>query len=72
MALVRQVWDELTHREREVIALAADGLTMAETADRLYVVTETAKYHRKNAIRKMGAANITHAVALGFRCGWLV
>ena len=55
---------ELTHREREALRHAANGLCMSETALAMNVTHETVKSHLKQAYRKLGARNGKHAVAL--------
>jgi two-component system sensor histidine kinase UhpB len=61
----------LTRREREVLGLFAQGLTSAETAERLGVGTETVQTHVRRALRKLGARSRTHAVAVALREGLL-
>jgi DNA-binding CsgD family transcriptional regulator len=56
----------LSEREREVLACAASGLTMEETAAELYLSLETVKGYRRRIIAKLKANNISHAVAIGF------
>lgn len=53
----------LSDRERNVIAWAARGKTMAETAEIMKVSSETVQSHLKNSVKKLGAANKIHAVA---------
>jgi len=55
--------NDLTEREREVLALLAAGLTNVEVAWRLTVGVSTVKYHLRG-IFKLGAANRAEAVAL--------
>jgi DNA-binding CsgD family transcriptional regulator len=45
----------LTTAERRVAALAADGLTNREIAERLYVTIGTVESHLSAAYRKLGA-----------------
>ncbi|NJN17635.1 MAG: response regulator transcription factor [Oscillochloris sp.] len=48
-------WAEmLTARERQVLALAAQGLGNAEIGDRLTISARTAETHRTNLMRKLG------------------
>lgn len=47
--------DALTSGERRVAALAADGLTNREIAQKLYVAVRTVESHLSNAYRKLGA-----------------
>jgi DNA-binding CsgD family transcriptional regulator len=61
----------LSEREREVLACAASGLTMEETASELYLALETVKGYRRRIIAKLKANNIPHAVAIGFEQGIL-
>ncbi len=48
-----QTTASLTQREREVLALAAEGLKRNEIADRLIVSTGTVKVHLENIYRKL-------------------
>jgi DNA-binding NarL/FixJ family response regulator len=53
--------EELTPREREILTLAADGLTNARIAGHLWVTEQTVKFHLSNAYRKLGVTNRTEA-----------
>ncbi|MEZ5140177.1 MAG: helix-turn-helix transcriptional regulator [Acidimicrobiales bacterium] len=44
----------LTAREREVVALVADGLASKEVAERLFLSTRTVSNHLQNAYAKLG------------------
>jgi len=70
-AIVCSRGDPLTERELEVLARAAAGDTMVETARRVFLAPETVKTYRQRIIRKLGARNITHAVALAVALGHL-
>jgi DNA-binding NarL/FixJ family response regulator len=68
--------DVLTDREREVMALAAGGLTNDEIAGRLYLSPATARTHVSRAMTKLGARDRTQLVVLAYetglvRPGWL-
>ena len=68
--------DVLTDREREVMALAAGGLTNDEIAGRLYMSPATARTHISRAMTKLGARDRTQLVVLAYetglvRPGWL-
>lgn len=54
----------LTPRERQVLALLAQGLEASDVADRMTVTLDTVKCHSLRARRRLGARNTTHAVAL--------
>jgi DNA-binding NarL/FixJ family response regulator len=68
--------DVLTDREREVVALVAEGLTNDDIAGRLYVSPATAKTHVNRAMTKLGARDRAQLVVLAYesglvRPGWL-
>ena len=54
----------LSPREREVLALAADGCTTAEIASRLTVSLGTVKRHLSSCFAKLGVENRSEALAL--------
>jgi DNA-binding CsgD family transcriptional regulator len=54
----------LTPSEREVLADAADGFTVRESAKRRHKSAETVKTQRKRIMLKLGARNITQAVGI--------
>jgi DNA-binding NarL/FixJ family response regulator len=56
----------LTPSERLVLDAAASGLSVQETADKLKIGTETVRGQRKMTLRRLGARNMTHAVAIFF------
>jgi DNA-binding NarL/FixJ family response regulator len=60
---------ELTPREREVLALLADGLTNRQVAARLVVSEHTVHRHVANLLRKLGLPSRTAAVAHALRSG---
>jgi DNA-binding NarL/FixJ family response regulator len=64
--------DELTPREREVVALAALGLTNPDIAERLVISPATSKTHVSRAMLKLGAHNRGQLVAFAFHAGLAV
>lgn len=62
--------EPLSAREREVLALIAEGLPNQAIAERLGIELSTVKRHSSNLLGKLGASNRTQAVAMGRRFGW--
>jgi LuxR family maltose regulon positive regulatory protein len=54
--------EPLTEREKEVLALMAEGLTYREIAERLVVSVNTVRYHVKGVYGKLNVNNRTKAV----------
>ncbi len=73
-ALVRSVADHLPHvgadltdREREVLALLAEGLSNLQIAERLVISPATVKFHVRSIRSKLGTTNRTETVVLALR-----
>ncbi len=60
---------DVTRREREVLALLAEGLTNREIAARLVVSEHTVHRHVTNILRKLGLSSRTAAAAHAVRSG---
>jgi DNA-binding NarL/FixJ family response regulator len=61
--------EELTEREREVLALVARGLSNAELAQTLRVSLPTAKTHVSRILTKLDARDRTQLVILAYQAG---
>jgi DNA-binding CsgD family transcriptional regulator len=59
----------LTEREREVMALVAQGLTNEEIGQRLFMSPATAKTHVSRAMLKLGARDRAQLVVLAYQTG---
>jgi DNA-binding NarL/FixJ family response regulator len=62
----------LTHREREILALLADGLGNKQIAARLGISTNTVKTHLELVFEKLDVSSRTEAVATAARMGLLL
>jgi DNA-binding NarL/FixJ family response regulator len=60
---------ELTDREREIVALAAEGLTNGEIAERLVISPATAKTHVSRAMIKLHARHRAELVVSAYEGG---
>ena len=58
---------DMTGREKEILALMVEGLSNNEIAERLFVSQSTVKFHVSNILSKMGVTGRTEAVALAVK-----
>ena len=73
-ALAAEAWsdaDPLTDRERQVLRLAADGLSSPDIAAALSLTEGTVRNYLSEAINKLGARNRVEAANLARAKGWL-
>jgi DNA-binding CsgD family transcriptional regulator len=61
----------LTEREREVLALVAEGLSNREIGGRLFISAKTASVHLSNLMLKLNVSSRTEAVTVAQRRGLL-
>ncbi|WP_183101207.1 helix-turn-helix transcriptional regulator, partial [Nocardioides pelophilus] len=61
----------LTAREREILALVAEGRSNGEIGRQLFISTKTVSVHVSNILGKLGAAGRTEAAAIARRDGLL-
>lgn len=67
-----EVWrrvDQLTAREREVMALVIRGLLNKQIAARLGIAEPTVKIHRGRVMEKLGVASVAELVTLAQKAG---
>ena len=72
--LASEAWgesDPLTDRERQVLRLAAEGMTTGDIAKRLALSAGTVRNYLSEAIDKLGATNRIDAARIARGKGWL-
>ncbi|MFY9814084.1 MAG: response regulator transcription factor [Dehalococcoidales bacterium] len=60
-------FQEMTGREKEILALMVEGMSNNEIAERLIVSQSTVKFHVSNILSKLGVTGRTEAVALAVK-----
>jgi DNA-binding NarL/FixJ family response regulator len=68
-ARVSALTEPLTERERQVLAMLANGLSNRRIAERLTISENTVKAHVAAILAKLGATTRTEAVTVGVRLG---
>lgn len=61
----------LTEREREVLALLAEGLSSRQVAERLHISVRTVETHRANLMQKLGVKSVAVLIQVAIRDGIL-
>ena len=62
-------WDTVTHREKEILKLLAEGYTNSQIADMLYISVKTVEKHRSNIMAKLDLHNVAHLTTLAIEKG---
>lgn len=68
---LKELEQEPTRREIEVLQLISEGLVNREIGRLLFLSEETVKSHVRHLLAKLQARSRAHAVAVGFRRGLL-
>lgn len=58
-----------TKREKEVLALVLEGLTVKEIAERLYIAPTTVISHKESLFAKAGVKNVKELIAFAYKQG---
>ena len=66
---LREIGQDPTAREIEVLQLVADGLVNREIGQRLFLSEETVKSHVRHLLANLQSRSRAHAVAVGYRRG---
>lgn len=61
--------EQLTQRQREVLALTAQGFSMKEVALRLNISVKTVETHRQNLMNRLDLHNVPRLVHYAIRVG---
>ena len=64
-------WEQLTHRERQVLKLVAEGYTTKEIADYLSLSEKTVEKHRSKMMHKLNLPGISAVTAYAIENGLL-
>jgi PAS domain S-box-containing protein len=67
----RSLFEELTAREREVLALLAEGLSTRDIAQRLVISPNTVRNHVQHILQKLHVHSRAEAVAVTIRHGFI-
>ncbi|MBW8687130.1 response regulator [Chitinophaga rhizophila] len=62
---------KMTRREKEILKLAAEGLTIAQIAEQLFISPHTVESHRKNLMDKFEVNSVAAAIKLAGQYGFL-
>jgi DNA-binding CsgD family transcriptional regulator len=68
LSLDNNVWrksekPKLAKREIEILRLYAQGLTISEIAERIFVSADTVKYYRRRIFERLGVSNVVEALS---------
>jgi len=68
--LARSLFERLSPREQEIAALAADGLSSRECADRLRISMKTVEKHRLSAYRRLDVPGLAGLIRIYLEAGF--
>ena len=61
---LRENYNTLTKREREIVSMVVEGLTNQEIADKLFVNIRTVETHKTNILQKLQIKNSAFSQAI--------
>ncbi len=67
--LDKNLYEELTDREREILQLIAEGNTTEEISSKLYISKNTVPTHRRNIMKKLDLHNVAELTKYAIQHG---
>ena len=67
--VARSIFERLSPREQEIAALAAEGLSSRECADRLRISMKTVEKHRLSAYRRLDVPGLAGLIRIYLEAG---
>ena len=64
-------WERLTHRERSIVKLVAEGCTNRVAAEMLHLSPKTVEKHRSSLMQKLGLHSATELILMALQHGWV-
>lgn len=64
-------FSDLTRREKEILILVSQGFASKNIADKLFISMNTVNNHRKNILSKTNSKNITQAISMAKKFGFI-
>ncbi len=61
-----QYYNQLTHREQQILKMLAEGLNNPKISEQLYISRRTVEQHRKNINRKLNVQNYKDIISYAY------
>jgi len=65
----KEIVEEISEREKEVLGLIAEGMQSKEIANKLFISANTVNNHRRNLLKKLNVSNSSEAVTYALKYG---
>lgn len=60
---MREEKPRLSEREQQILEYSAKGMSLKEISEKVFLSTETVKFHKKKITEKTGTQNISEAIS---------
>lgn len=70
MSTLHSLPERLSDRERQVLEMTAQGLSISDTAEALHVTSSTVEFHRRRIMQKLQVSNVVEMIRKASMLGW--
>lgn len=70
MSTLHSLPERLSDRERQVLEMSAQGLSISDTAEALHVTASTVEFHRRRIMQKLQVSNVAEMIRKASMLGW--